>query len=298
MNKRLEEKDNRLLKGAKKLKKALVIFTTSTLFITFVLAFVFEALELKSLSPFLMIVPLVTSFLVQKLVLKRSIFGKNGLGFQLGHKRYLLLGPLFSFLFIVIVYGISYMFNQHLFSVEQAYISIEKDLVTFNDNFSLATNILIAGVIQLFVAPFLNIFIFIGEEVGWRSFLYPHLISVYGKKGLIFGGFIWGIWHTPMIYLYDLNFGKHHHMGLIFMIIFCMLAGIILQFIYYKSQSIYSVALMHGVLNITGSFIFIFAVKSEYRYFVDGGTGIIGLTILFIIAYVCYRKFPVQLMNT
>jgi len=276
------------------LKKALIIFTASTLLLTSGLAFLFEVLELNSLSPFLMIVPLVTSFLVQKLVLKRPIFGKNGLGFQLGKKRYLFLAPLFSFLFIIIVYSISFMFNPNLFSVDQAYLSIQQDLLTFNENFSLMTNILIAGTIQLLVAPFLNIFIFIGEEVGWRGFLYPYLISVYGKKGLIYGGFIWGIWHTPMIYLYDLNFGPHHHLGLIFMIIFCILSGIILQFIYFKSRSIYSVALMHGMLNISGSFIFIFSVKSEYRYFVDGATGMIGITILLVIAYLCYRRFSVQ----
>lgn len=276
------------------MKKALVIFIASTLFLTSGLAFLFEALELDQLSPFLMIVPLVTSFLVQKLVLKRHIFGKNRLGFQLGKKRYLFLAPLFSFLFIVIVYSISFMFNQNLFSVDQAYLSIQQDLLTFNEEFSLMTNILIAGAIQLLVAPFLNIIIFIGEEVGWRGFLYPYLISVYGKKGLIYGGLIWGIWHTPMIYLYDLNFGPHHHLGVIFMIIFCTLSGIILQFIYNKSCSIYSVSLMHGVLNISGSFIFIFSVKSEYRYFVDGATGMIGITILLVIAYLCYRRFPVQ----
>src|SRR5699024_3257642 len=96
-----------------------------------------------------MIVPLVTSFLVQKLVLKRPIFGKYGMGFQLGKKRYLFLAPLFSFLFIVIVYSISFKFNPNLFSIEQAYLSIQQDLLTFNEEFSLLTNIFIAGALQL-----------------------------------------------------------------------------------------------------------------------------------------------------
>src|SRR5690625_7441488 len=100
-----------------------------------------------------MIITLVTSYLIQKLVLKRPIFDKNVLGFQLGKKRYLFLAPLFSFLFIIIVYSISFMFNPNLFSVDQAYLSIQQDLLTFNENFSLMTNILIAGTIQLLVAP-------------------------------------------------------------------------------------------------------------------------------------------------
>ena len=284
---------NHFWRNTMKIKKAIFAFTTLTIFFTFGLALLFELLEMDMLSPFLMLIPLLTSLLIQKLMLKQPIFGPNGLGFQFGKKRYLFLGPVFSFLFIVIVYGISYVFNPYLFSIEQAYISIQ-DMATFNENSSLLTNILIAGAIQLLLAPLLNILIFIGEEVGWRSFLYPYLVSVYGKKGLIFGGLIWGVWHTPMIYLYDLNFGQHHHLGLIFMIIFCVLAGIILQFVYYKSHSIFSVALMHGMLNITGAFIFAFSVKSEYRYFVDGATGLVGLTILFIIAYICYQRFRVQ----
>src|SRR5699024_7338176 len=161
---------------------------------------------------------------------------------------------------LVIVFGMSYVLHPNLFSVEQASLSIQ-NMTTFNEEISLGVNILIAGSIQLFLAPFLNIFIFVGEEVGWRAFLYPNLLEVYGKKGLIFGGLIWGVWHTPMIYFYDLNFGPHHHLGLAFMIVFCILAGIVLQFMYYKSGSILTVSLMHGMLNIASTFIFAFVVK-------------------------------------
>lgn len=275
------------------IKRAVVIFIISTVLLTFCLATLFHILEMDMLSPFLMLIPLITSIFVQKLLLKRPIFGSGGLGFRLGQKKFLLLAPLFSFLFMVCVYAISFLLNPDLFSNEQANKTVQ-GLITYNKDNSLWTNILIAGLIQLLLAPVLNIFIFIGEEVGWRGFLYPNLLSIYGKKGLIFGGLIWGVWHTPMIYFYDLNFGENHHLGLIFMIIFCILAGIILQYIYEKSNSIYSVALMHGMLNISGTFIFLFSVTKEHRYFIDGGTGIIGLLILLIIAYLCYRKFPVN----
>ena len=73
-----------------------------------------------------------------------------------------------------------------------------------------------------------------------------------------------------------------------------MLTGIILQYMYYKSGSILTVSLMHGMLNITGTFIFAFVVINEYQYFIDGPTGIIGLTILFMIAVFCYKRFPIH----
>lgn len=275
------------------IKRAVLIFIISTVILTFCLAALFNFLEMDMLSPFLMLVPLITSAFIQKVLLKQPMSGSRGLGFQLGKQRFLLLAPLFSFLFIVIVYAISFLFNPNLFSIEQAY-KVIRDLITYNENSSLLMNILKASLLQLLLAPLLNILIFIGEEVGWRGFLYPNLISIYGKKGLIFGGLIWGVWHTPMIYFYDLNFGENHHLGLIFMTIFCILAGIILQYIYEKSNSIYSVALMHGMLNVSGTFVFYFSVTKEHRYFIDGGTGIIGLFILLIIAYLCYRRFPVK----
>lgn len=273
------------------IKKVLFSFTLLTLSLTFGFALLLHYLELDQLSPFLMIIPLFTSFIVQKAMLKKPIFGPNGLGFQLGKKRFIILAPLFSLLFIILVYFISYLWNIDLFTVEYARIAI-RELTTYNESNSLMINIVIAGSIQLLIAPFINIFIFIGEEVGWRGFLYPNLMSLYGKKGLIVGGFIWGVWHAPMIYLYDLNFGTHHHFGIIFMILFCILAGIILQFIYARSHSIYAVALMHGMLNIAGTFVVTFTVQSKYRYFIDGATGIIGLIILSIIASICYKKHP------
>ena len=82
------------------IKKSVVIFIISTTLLTFSLAAVFHFLEMDMLSPLLMFIPLVNGVFVQKVILKRPILGLNGLGFRLGKKKYLLLAPLYSFLFI------------------------------------------------------------------------------------------------------------------------------------------------------------------------------------------------------
>src|SRR5690625_5258926 len=135
------------------IKKALFMFITLTLGLTVGLAFLLDLLGLNMFSPHLMLVPLLSSFLVQKLVLKRSIFGSNYFGFTLIKKLCLIFGTLFSFLFIIIVYGISFLLNPDLFSIEHAHIAAEHDLATYNENNSLLSNILLAGAIQLLVAP-------------------------------------------------------------------------------------------------------------------------------------------------
>lgn len=273
-------------------KKGIIIFTLLTILLTTGLAFLLRWLHMDSLSPFLMFIPFVISVFVQKLVFKKPIFKQGEFGFRLGQKRWLLYGPLFSLVFVLLSYTLSYLFNADLFSLQTTETVMKEKVATYSESYSLFINIVIAASVQILLAPLINILLYIGEEAGWRAFLYPNLVKVHGKFGLFYGGIIWGIWHAPMIYLYDLNYGKHHHLGLLFMIVFCVLLGIIMQYIYTKSGSVFSVALAHGMLNVAGGFIHSFVITDEYHYFLYGATGLIGLSLLLIGAIYCYRRFP------
>ncbi len=58
--------------------------------------------------------------------------------------------------------------------------------------------------------PFVNMFFALGEEVGWRGFLYPQLKARFGRnKGLLLGGVIWGAWHWPLIWLIGYEYGAY-----------------------------------------------------------------------------------------
>ena len=60
--------------------------------------------------------------------------------------------------------------------------------------------LLITSIQAVTVAPFMNMFVALGEEVGWRGALYPYLKKKLGvTKGRIVGGTIWGAWHWPII---------------------------------------------------------------------------------------------------
>ena len=60
--------------------------------------------------------------------------------------------------------------------------------------------ILVTAISAVTIAPFLNMFAAVGEEAGWRGFLYPQLKTRFGKrKAYILGGAIWGAWHFPLI---------------------------------------------------------------------------------------------------
>ena len=50
---------------------------------------------------------------------------------------------------------------------------------------------------------FIGIMPYIGEELGWRYFLLPIFQKNIGKrKGIIFLGLMWGIWHLPVNLFY------------------------------------------------------------------------------------------------
>lgn len=39
----------------------------------------------------------------------------------------------------------------------------------------------------------------LGEEAGWRGYMMPKMIKLWGvRKAVVIGGILWGIWHWPL----------------------------------------------------------------------------------------------------
>ena len=109
-------------------------------------------------------------------------------------------------------------------------------------------------------APLLNMFIALGEEIGWRGFLYPQLKEKLGRrKGWILGGMIWGAWHWPLICLIGYEYGAAEGnaagywgapvSGMLLFCVFTIGIGILHDWLYEKSRSIWVPALFHGAIN-------------------------------------------------
>lgn len=114
--------------------------------------------------------------------------------------------------------------------------------------------LVISAIQALTYAPWLNMLFAVGEETGWRGFLYPYLKKQYGvNKGRIIGGIIWGVWHWPVMILAGYEYGSDYVgapiLGLIIFCIFTISVGIILDVLYEKAGSIWAPALGHGAIN-------------------------------------------------
>lgn len=136
-----------------------------------------------------------------------------------------------------------------------------------------------------------------GEEAGWRGYMMPKMINLWGvRKAVVIGGIIWGIWHWPLTYVGH-NFGRDYFgypfAGFAAMCVMCVFLGMILTYITYKSGSIWPATILHAVNNASPSIL---------RYFINYdkisgwradsvAASLISLTPMILIAICMFIKF-------
>lgn len=137
---------------------------------------------------------------------------------------------------------------------------------------------LIAGVTVNAVAGF-------GEEAGWRGFL---LRELRGKKFWVASliiGFIWGIWHVPLI-LMGHNYPQHPELGVLLMTLWCILLSPLFVYITIKAKSVIAAAIFHGSINASyGLAIMLIDGGSDLTVGMTGLAGFISLTILLVFIF-------------
>ena len=107
-------------------------------------------------------------------------------------------------------------------------------------------------------APLINMVLAVGEEAGWRGFLYPQLKARFGKRlGRLIGGVIWGMWHWPLMCLTGYEYGTDYAgfpiVGMLVFCIFTTAAGILCDWLYEKTECIWIPSIFHGAINAAGT---------------------------------------------
>ena len=114
--------------------------------------------------------------------------------------------------------------------------------------------VLITAFSSVTYGPVINTVVALGEELGWRGFLYPQLKARFGRKtGWLLGGVIWGAWHWPLIWLTGYEYGTDYFgFPVVGMLLFCVVTvawGVLHDRLYERSGSIWVPALFHGAIN-------------------------------------------------
>lgn len=145
-------------------------------------------------------------------------------------------------------------------------------------------------------APIINTIFAVGEEAGWRGAMYPYLKEKCGvNKGRIIGGIIWGLWHSPIILLAGYEYGFDYIGKPFGFIAFCFITiilGILCDWVYDKSKSIWAPAMFHGCINGCAAIpmMFMNANGSRLRLFGPSYVGLISIIPMAIVVLIICIK--------
>lgn len=133
-----------------------------------------------------------------------------------------------------------------------------------------------------------------GEEAGWRGYMMPKMIKLWGvRKAVVIGGLLWGVWHWPLTYVGH-NFGRDYFgypfTGFAAMCIMCVFMGMILTFVTHMSESIWPAAILHAVNNSSPSILQYFINREKITGWpADSAVAfLISLLPMMVIAVVLY----------
>ena len=272
-------------------KKELIWYLIPTFLITYglgLIAFLKGGMEHFPLANISMVIPLIVVIVLYLFIFKKPIFKDNDLGIRFKGLKYWFITPLFITGVVIITYLISSIFEKDFFQNTQEILKSTQESGLGVGNWF--ANLLIIFGINALLSPILNIWMMLGEEIGWRAFMTPRLLKIYKpKQAFLIGGTIWALWHAVGIILGH-NYPGFPILGNLLMILMCIPLGVILQYFYFKSKSIFVAAIGHGALNWSArSFAFVLE-NDNYNTILYGPTGIIGIVVLWFVAYLLIDK--------
>ncbi len=154
------------------------------------------------------------------------------------------------------------------------------------------------GLVQCITyAPAVNMIFALGEESGWRGVMYPMLEDKYGlTKGSIIGGIIWGVWHWPVMllagYEYGLVYWGAPFVGMALFCLFCVVGGILLDWVYRKTNSIWAPSIAHGAINAAASLpVILLNIKYANQMIIGPSPiGIVAMIPMIILAVIALKN--------
>ncbi|TXD38994.1 CPBP family intramembrane metalloprotease [Lujinxingia vulgaris] len=125
-----------------------------------------------------------------------------------------------------------------------------------------------------------------GEEAGWRGLMLRELAPMgFWKSALVIGA-VWGVWHAPLI-LQGHNYPEHPVLGVGMMTLWCVLLSPLFSWVTVKAGSVLMAAVMHGTLNATFAFSFLYLDRTIPL--VTGLNGLVGMGVLVVANVLLWR---------
>ena len=257
-------------------KKSLLVFYGITLPVSLIFELLYIFTKSDLFVSILMWVPGITGIVCSKVFFRNQ----GALGFKFKIKPlYIILSIVIPVIYLVLTYVLAWV--------------VLKDPTTGID--TLPQAVLgewgegIPGGIY-FAVSFIPFLIFsalsaAGEELGWRGFAYPVLEKEFGRvKAVLINGFIWALWHLPLILgeVYQSNVNIVY--GIVSFIVLVMLVTVIYCWLRSVSGSVITAILLHAVHNELDQLYLQPLSSNEKVPYFAGEQGIFTIAVVAIIA--------------
>lgn len=217
------------------------------------------------------------------------------LGWQWPRTRWLTLSYLLPLLYAAPVYLATWLFVPDSFALDRfmaatagAYgLSGLKVFGTFGVGLPLLLTVgMIAGLTWA-----------LGEEIGWRGFLFPRLMARFGFSGAcLMGGLIWAVWHYPGLLWGHYNAGTNPAFALACFTLSIIATAFLAGWLRLHSRSVWPPALLHASHNLFVQAVFdpLTADTGPARYLsTEFGAGL-TITITIAALVLCTRHRAVR----
>jgi membrane protease YdiL (CAAX protease family) len=284
--------------------KRSILFISLTFVSSWLIAGLFYALGGKWNTPaslmvgvVYMFVPMIVAIVIRKVIYREEL--RQPLGISFKFNRWFIVAWLLPVIMTFAAFGIGLLLPGVEYSPEMSGLldrfrslltpeklqEIEHQIQSspVNPIWIVLLQALIMGITINAVAGF-------GEEMGWRGFLQKELGYMGFWKPSLLIGFIWGVWHFPII-LQGHNYPQHPIAGVFMMTAWCVLLGPIFSYIRLRAKSVIAAAIIHGSINASGG-LAILLLRGGNDLTI-GMTGLAGFIVVILanIALIVYDLF-------
>jgi len=130
------------------------------------------------------------------------------------------------------------------------------------------------------IALTLNSLFALGEEIGWRGYLFSLLGWEFNARNVLLVGLIWGLWHSTAIALLGHNYPVLRARGIPLFVLFCTVLSATMLKLTRETGSVLPATSIHGCLNaIWGITVYSGKLKGAENE-IYGGMGLLGILSL------------------
>lgn len=136
-----------------------------------------------------------------------------------------------------------------------------------------------------------NLPFMLGEELGWRGYLYQATAQWSVLQRVLFTGVVWGLWHAPLIAIGH-NYPGHPIAGIGLMLVFCSLLAFLFDWSRTRVKAVWGPCVLHGIINGSAGLFTLFAWDGHVLVASPAGAaGFVGIGMLALLIAVLDRRY-------